>query len=210
MSEYLFLAPIVLAFILGVMSPGPSFLVIAQTAMANSREKALFMALGMGLGAMIFALLAASGVYVLLKSAPWMFMSLKIIGGLYLCFLAYKIIRASQNMPERVEVNTLDVPKKESFFKAFLLGLFTQLSNPKTAIVIAGIFAAFFPADVPAFTYAIVCLMAFVIDTSWYALVALVLSTKKAQATYGKYQNIISMSAGGLIGLIGLKLALSV
>lgn len=119
MSEYLFLLPIIIAFILGVMSPRPSFLVIAQITITHSRKKALIMAQGMGLGAMIFALLAASEIYVLLKSVPWIFMSLKIIGGAYLSF-----------------------------------------------------------------TYIFVCLMAFVIDTSWYSLVALMLSTKKAADIY--------------------------
>lgn len=42
------------------MSPGPSFLMIAQTAMSDSRKNALYMSIGMGLGDMTFTLLASS------------------------------------------------------------------------------------------------------------------------------------------------------
>ncbi|DAB33580.1 MAG: hypothetical protein PWQ42_882 [Sulfurospirillum sp.] len=207
MNEYLFILPISLALLLGVMSPGPSFLVVANAAMSHSRKKALFISLGMGLGALVFAFLASSGLYILLKAMPALFLVFKICGGLYLCYLAYKIISHAKS-PLKQEEKTLTC-KEESAYRFFLIGLFTQLSNPKTAIVIGGIFAAFMPENASLFSYALLCFIAFVLDASWYSIVALTLSTKKAQKAYSRYQSYINYLSGGIMGLIGAKLAIS-
>ncbi len=66
-----------------------------------------------------------------------------------------------------------------SLLKTFRDGLYTQLSNPKTALVFASIFTALLPAQIPTAFYYIVPLMSFLIDVSWYSLVALVLSADR-------------------------------
>ena len=70
MTEYLFLLPVSVALILGVMSPGPSFVLVSQTAMSKSRSAGIAISLGMGVGSAIFTVLAALGLYVLLESVP--------------------------------------------------------------------------------------------------------------------------------------------
>jgi threonine/homoserine/homoserine lactone efflux protein len=202
-SEYIFLVPIILAFIAGVMSPGPSFFLIAHNAMSNTRKKALFMAFGLGLGAAILTLVACTGLYLLLTKIPIMFLAFKVLGGAYLCFLAYKIFKSSKSKQEN---NSLHVDKKADNFKSFLTGLFTQLSNPKTIIVIGGIIAAFLPQETPRYTFVIICTLSFILDFSWYSTVAIALSTKKAQNAYLKYKSIINLISSTFIALIGIKL----
>ncbi|MBN4055575.1 LysE family translocator [bacterium AH-315-K03] len=204
MMEYFFLLPISLALFVGVVSPGPSFLLIAQTAVAKSRSDAIATSVGLGVGAAVFALVASAGLYVVLESVPWVYVFLKVIGGLYLCFLAYKIWISAQ-VP--MLNDTTNQPCRAGVFRSFFVGLFTQLSNPKTAVVFMGVFAAFLPEQVPSNSYLFVCLLAFIIDASWYCLVSVVLSTKKAQRTYSKYKFYISRVAGGFMGFMGLKLA---
>ena len=206
LNEYMFIIPIAISLILGAMSPGPSFLMVAQTAVTKSRAEGVAMAVGTGLGAAIFAILASAGLYVVLENVPWLYTALKIFGGLYLAYIAYKIWR-SPALTVVAEENPRAKPG--SLPRAFLLGLMTQLSNPKTAIVFASVFAAFLPADIPSYGYAILCLLAFVFDFSWYALVSVLLSTAKAQRAYSKYSVYISKLAGGFLGFMGIKLALS-
>jgi len=206
MYEYFFIVPIILALLIGSMSPGPSFLIVAQAAMSKSRADAIAISIGMGTGAAIFALLACIGLYVVLENVPWMYAFLKIAGGLYLCYLAYKIWKSSKiQSHDEVEKNSV-----HGVFKSFLLGLITQISNPKTAIVFGGVFAAFLPSEVPAYSYVILCVLSFVVDTAWYIIVAVALSTKKAQNTYLKHKKKISQAASGFIGFMGLKLATNI
>lgn len=202
MSEYAFLLPILIFLSLGVMSPGPSFVLVAQTALSSSKKEAISVSLGLGLGACLFALIAGLGLFVVLQKIPFLYLLLKILGGLYLCFIAYKMWQTSSPSlgiaKEKVVSNALS--------KMFLLGLFTQLSNPKTAIVFASAFAAFLPLNAPSNTLYILCFLALFIDSAWYVFVALVLSSKKAQLAYSKFKKLISRLAGTMMGFMGLKL----
>ena len=135
-----------------------------------------------------------------------MYTGLKVFGGIYLVYIAYKIWK----IPGLSVVGSDKLPAQSGSLKrAFLLGLMTQLSNPKTAIVFASVFATFLPAEMPPYGYAILCGLAFMFDFIWYATVSVVLSTTKAQQFYSKYSIYISKLAGGFLGFMGIKLVLS-
>lgn len=207
MSEYLFLAPIALAILLGAMSPGPSFILASQVAMSTSRAAAVTTSLGMGTGAATFALLAAAGLYFILESVPLLYTALKITGGFYLCYLAYTIWRNSNKPIEKTTAHsTNNTPPHKNSFRLFLIGFLTQLSNPKTAIVFASIFAAFLPEKLPTYSYPLLVMAAFAIDAGWYCLISVVLSTKKAQSSYAKYKQSIDRIASGFMGFMGVTL----
>ncbi|WP_312854532.1 LysE family translocator [Paludibacterium denitrificans] len=105
--------------------------------------------------------------------------------------------------------NASEATRRGSVGKALLLGLGTQLSNPKAAIVYASIFATFLPhgTTLP-LSLAIVALV-FVIESSWYTLVALTLSAEKARQSYLRAKTWIDHLTGGVMVLLGLKLASS-
>ena len=214
-SEYLFLLPIALALLLGVMSPGPSFLVVAHTAVTSSRPRAVLVALGLGVGAGVLAMLAAFGVYLLIESDPVLYRSLTAFGGLYLLYLAWIIWQAAplNSSEDSAGIGEGESEKNEEkragdALKAFVLGLVTQLSNPKTIIVIAGIFAALLPENSPPYTFLWLFLMAWLIDTGWYSLLAIGLSTLRVQAGYARFQKPICRLAAVVMGLLSLKLLL--
>lgn len=205
MNEYLFLIPIGLAALVGAISPGPSFLVVAQISMQKSRAHGFVASLGTGTGAVIFTLLASYGLFVVIEKVPWVYLILKFMGGMYLCYLAYKIwISAKEPI---AELNTVDT--KLSLYRSYYLGLFTQLTNPKTAIVIGGIIMAFLPSQIPDYSLLLLSVMAFVIDAGWYAIVATVLTTKKAQRYYVRFKKVINRVASGFMGFMGAKLILN-
>ena len=209
MHDYLFFIPIAIALGLGVISPGPSFIFVAQTAMQKSRAHGVATSLGMGTGAMLLALMAISGLFVILKTIPVLYIVLKIFAGLYLLYIAYSMWKAADepflNASENSRNNT--VRQHGSLKKAYLLGLLTQLSNPKTAIVIGGIFMAFLPEQTPDYAVLLLSVMAFIIDASWYIVVAIALTTPPAQQLYLRFKKSINRLASGLMGALGLKLA---
>lgn len=205
MNEYLFLIPIAIAIFIGSVSPGPSFLLVAQTAMEKSRSHGIAASLGMGTGAVIFTLLASLGLFIVLEAVPWLYLGLKFVGGLYLCYLAYKIwITANEPIEKSGKLDG-----SLSFYKSFTLGLFTQLSNPKAAIVFGGIFMAFLPEEVPVYSYLLLSILAFIIDAGWYTVVTVALTTTKAQRFYLRFKKTINRMASGFLGFMGAKLALN-
>jgi threonine/homoserine/homoserine lactone efflux protein len=87
MQELATLASIVTALSVGAISPGPSFVMVARVAVASSRIRALATALGMGAGGAIFGAVALLGLQSVLLAVPALYAALKVIGGLYLCYL---------------------------------------------------------------------------------------------------------------------------
>ena len=215
-NDYLFIVPIILANTLGVMSPGPSFIFIAQRTLTTSRKHGLISALGLGTGAAIFAVLSCLGLFVVLETAPFLYGVLKIFGGLYLLFLAYRIWNSSNaddnedgNANANISATEDSISKKRSVSASYLLGLMTQLSNPKTAIVIGSIIMAFLPAETPPYTFIIITVLMFLSDWAWYSIVVVALSTKRAQKAYNRFKKSINRVASGLLAFMGAKLALN-
>jgi threonine/homoserine/homoserine lactone efflux protein len=191
------------ALLVGAISPGPSFVVVAQTAISRSRADGLAAALGMGLGGVAFGALALLGLQTLLAQAPWLYLVLKLLGGAYLLYIAVRLWRAAADplaVPEPPRAGA------SALRGSFLLGLATQISNPKTAVVYASVFAAFLPASMPAWVLMLLPALIFAVEAGWYALVALVFSASGPRAVYLRSKLLADRLAGAVMGLLGLKL----
>jgi len=205
-SEPSALLGIFAAIAVGAISPGPSFVMVARTAVASSRGDGVGAAFGMGAGGLVFATAALLGLHGLLLAVPSLYVVLKVAGGLYLAWLGVRIWRGAKS--ELPVAN--DAPGSHSnVVKSFVLGFTTQISNPKTAIVYASVFAAFLPgAPSLAFNVAVVVLV-FLIETVWYMVVAIVLSSARPRGAYLRYKTWIDRLAGGVMVALGLKLVSS-
>ena len=207
MNEIFSLAAIFGVLCVGTVSPGPSFVMVARTAVSSGQAEATAASLGMGIGGVIFAIAALAGLQALLLAVPTLYVVLKLAGGLYLAYLGVRIWRGAG---ERLTVSSEPATKREGSLLRFLIfGLGTQLSNPKTAIVYASVFATFLPNGVGFQSGVALVVMVFLLETSWYALVALVLSAEKPRKAYLRFKSLIDRVAGGMIFLLGMKLASS-
>jgi threonine/homoserine/homoserine lactone efflux protein len=206
MQELATLASIVAALSVGVISPGPSFVMVARVAVASSRIRALATALGMGVGGTIFGAAALLGLQSVLLAVPALYAALRVVGGLYLCYLGFLIFRSARQSLAAVA----DSGKGSSRpLTAFWLGLTTQLSNPKAAIVYASVFAAFLPASFTlGFAAALLAAVLFV-ETGWYVLVALLFSSSGPQRAYLSCKSWVDRAAGAVMFALGLKLITS-
>lgn len=202
-SDVIALSAIGVAILFGAMSPGVSFLLVARTAMSSSRRAALAVAAGMGFGAFVFAAIALAGLHTLLTLIPSLYTGLKLAGGCYLLWLALKMFRRPSNL-----FNDLTKTEEVSVSKAFITGVFTQISNPHTALVFASIFSAALSKNIQPVMYIILPTMAFVIDVLWYAVVACLLSTHGPRQAYIKYRKLIDKLSGGIMALLGIRLLL--
>jgi threonine/homoserine/homoserine lactone efflux protein len=187
------------AITLGAMSPGPSFVLVARTSVARSRADGLAMALAMGVGGMLFAVLALAGVQVVLSSVPLLYALLKALGGAYLAYLGWNLWR---NAARPIDFRTAEVSSQRSFW----LGLVTQVSNPKTAVVYASVFVSLLPPELPLWAALVLPFLVFCIEAGWYAIVALALSSPAPAAAYLRWKRWIDRAAGGVLGLLGVKL----
>ncbi|QNK70894.1 LysE family translocator [Variovorax sp. PAMC26660] len=208
MDNTLSLLGIAGAMAVGAMSPGPSFVMVARTAVA-SRGDGLAAALGMGAGGMVFAIAAMAGLQAAFLAVPGLYLAIKGFGGAYLIYLGIRIWRGARQ-PLDVAQDAGTSPRQQGRGgRTFLLGLATQVSNPKTAVVYASIFAAFLPREVPLVLALAVPAVIFCIETGWYTIVALALSSAAPRSAYLRYKTWIDRAAGGVMGLLGLRLVWS-
>lgn len=191
------------AISVGAMSPGPSFVMVLRISIAVSRRAGFAAALGMGVGGMTFGALALFGLQALIAQVAWLYLVLKVAGGLYLVYLASRIWRGADR-PMQLPGEPSAAEKGAA--KAFWQALATQLSNPKTAIVYGSIFAALLPANPSPWTFAVLLPMLFAIEAGWYTIVAYTFSAAKPRSIYLRAKGLIDRAAGAIIGLLGVKL----
>jgi len=202
MAGFVALFSILGALLIGAISPGPSFVFVVRTSVAQSRTEGVAAALGMGVGACFFGALAVGGLRTLMAEGGWLFLALKVAGGLYLVYLAWRIWSGAS---EPVMVQH-EGARQANAGRAFWLALATQLSNPKIVAVFGAVFAALLPADPPVWLYLALPPLIFVQETAWYALVALAFSASRPRAAYLGVKLWIDRIAAALIGILGLRL----
>lgn len=186
--------------LLGAMNPGESFLLVARTTVATSRINGIATALSMGTGSLIFSLAALFGLQAIIKAMPDFYFVIRILGGVYLIYLAWKFTRKKE-----LVLATDSVNEQQTFLQSYLQGLIIQLSNPNTALVFASVFSVLLSHRLPLELYFILPAIAFSIDTLWYIFVAVVLSYPLPRKTYLRYKLTFDIIAGTVMLCLGLK-----
>jgi len=186
------------ALVSGAISPGPSFVLVVRISIAVSRRDGLAAALGMGIGGVILGGLALVGLRTLLTEAAWLYLGLKVVGGLYLIYLGIKLWRGARGPIAVVDKGRRAIARPG---RSFALGLATQLSNPKTAVVYGSIFAALLPAEPPAWMWLVLPPLMFAVEACWYAVVALAFSSARRRVAYLRSKSWIDRLTGSVLGV---------
>lgn len=198
------LAGLAVVHLLAVASPGPSTVLVIQTAAVSGRRAGLLAAFAMMLGALAWAAAALYGLQILFARFDWLYVAFRIGGALYLLYLAYMLVRhAGAPLPE-ASPSVVRGGAWQGFTKALLL----QLSNPKVMVFMGSIFVSLLPAQPPAWMDATVLTIVAINEFSWFALLTLLFSGETARAFYRRTKLWLDRIMGGALGLLGLKLAL--
>src|SRR5262245_33919302 len=149
--------------LLAVISPGPSFLITARTAVAQSRADGVRVALGLGAGSVLWAVAALLGLNVLFQTLPLLFMAMKILGAFFLLWIAFQIFRHAD------APITLDGAKAEVVANPIMKGLLTQIANPKVAVFYGSVFIAMLPAQIPFWMALTLVVIVSFNEVCWYS-----------------------------------------
>ena len=202
-SELLLLASIGAIQLLAVISPGPSFLITARTAVAQSRADGVKVALGLGAGTVVWSSAALLGLNAVFHAIPVLFMGMKLAGALFLLYVAVMIFR---HAADPLEIGTGGERLPNPFLKGFL----TQISNPKVAVFFGSIFIAMLPAQLSLWTTVALILLVSLNEVWWYSLVALFFGAGPVRRAYLRAKSWIDRITGLFLGALGLRLLWSV
>ena len=199
-SDLLTLATIGGIQLLAVISPGPSFLITARTAVASSRLDGVKVALGLGAGTVIWATAALLGLKAIFQAVPILFMAMKIGGALFLLWIAFQIFRHAAVPLE------LGKPADDKRHNHFMQGFLCQIANPKVAVFFGSIFIALLPTQVPLWMVGALIAMVSLNEVWWYSAVSLFFGAGPVRRFYLKAKKWIDRVTGLFLGALGLKL----
>jgi RhtB (resistance to homoserine/threonine) family protein len=200
-SSLVTLATIGFVQLLAVISPGPSFLVTARTAVAHSRAAGIRVALGLGAGTLIWSSAALFGLNYLFQQYHWLFLAMKIGGALFLIWIAIQIFRHAAH-PLKMDLSKGNGDAKNPFVQ----GLLTQLSNPKVAVFFGSIFVAMLPREVAPWMIAALIAIVTLNEIAWYSVVALFFGLPPVHRAYLAAKRWIDRVTGVFLGALGLRL----
>jgi threonine/homoserine/homoserine lactone efflux protein len=124
-------ATIALAF-----APGPDNIYVLVQSISHGKSYGMATVCGLITGCIIHTTLLAFGVSAIIAANENLFFGIKLLGAIYLLYLAYKVFKSDASL----NFNSEHVPKK-SLKQLFVQGFFMNVLNPKVTIF----FLAFFP-----------------------------------------------------------------
>ena len=200
MSYIGLLASLLAVDLLAAMSPGPNFVVVAQTAASASWRRGAMVVAGILAANVAWCLAVALGLSVLFQLAPPLYRALQIVGGLYLLYLGVSLWRAQPTSLARAALQPL-TPRQ-----AFARGLFTNLTNPKSLAYFGSVFALFMGPEIPADVKALAIGIVLFDTVLWYGIVAACFSRTSVQRLYAGLERPLNRLAGTVMILFAGRL----
>ena len=205
MEYFVALLGLALVHLLAVASPGPSTVLVIQTAAVAGRRGGLLAALAMMVGALLWATAALYGLQALFARFDWLYLAFRTGGAVYLVYLAIMLWRHARDpLPEIATGASVHL----SGWRVFLRALLLQLSNPKIMVFFGSIFLSVLPQHLPAWIDGTVLAIVAFNEFTWFALLALLFSGGPARAFYRRAKFWLDRIMGGALALLGLRLAL--
>ena len=117
------------------ISPGPDNIYVLTQSLVNGSKSGVATTAGLISGCIVHTILLAFGISAIITASPSIFYGIKILGALYLLYLAHKVFKSNS------EITVIDNAPKKKYSQLFKTGVIMNLVNPKVMIF----FLAFFP-----------------------------------------------------------------
>lgn len=205
-TAWLNISAVLAVFTLAIVSPGPNFLLVVETALGGSRRTGLYTALGVATGSGLFAAAGLFGLLLLVTALPHFATILALGGGSYLVWLGACMLWQHRKPAVKEGIG----PRTDrTALAAYRKGLLTNLTNPKAWAFYLSLFTLVMAPGAPTWEKSLLGLAMFSISLGWYGLVALLISDRRLQPAFFRYQPIIQVLLGGLLIALGGRLIFS-
>lgn len=201
-----------LAVIGAILIPGPNSIFVLTTAAQGGVTKGYQAAGAVFLGDAILMTVSVLGVASLIKALPMLFLIVKAIGALYLCYLGFMMLKGAWLKSKQPVNADLGIEKvgKARITHPFKKALFLSLSNPKSILFFVAFFIQFVDPNYahPTLSFLILGLTVEIISFTYltfliFAGVSLALWFHKRK----RLETLATASVGVLFFGFGIKLA---
>lgn len=191
-------------FLVGVASPGPNILAIIGTSMSVCRSSGVALALGVASGSLTWGTLTALGLSAMLSTYASALFLVKIAGGVYLLWLAYKSFRSAASAHD-LDAQKLG-QKQRSPLGYAVSGYAIQMTNPKAALAWIATISLGLKPDSPLWVASVIVVGIFILSVIIHVFYAVMFSTPFMVTAYGRARRYIQVALGGLFSIAGLRL----
>jgi len=198
-----------IAAVVIVLAPGPSVLFVIARAIAWGRATAVATVIGNVTGAFTLSVVVAVGLGPILQRSEIAFISVQVLGGLYLVYLGITAIKHSQIHANDI-TNQGDI--RPSKWRSMREGFWVGALNPKGMVFFAAILPQFVDREAGNITSqlilmgAIFALLALFFDSGWGVLAGTI---RNWLATELKRLVLMRMTGGIVMIILGLLTLLS-
>lgn len=202
MDPIVVLAKVFAIFIPALILPGPDFIAVVRSSMGRGAAAGLATTLGVALGLGLYAALGLLGLSAVLARFEWLAWAVRVAGGAYLAYLGIRLLLAR---PDAMEVAA---GERRGGGNSFLFGLGVTLTNPKAIVLFASVFATSVTISTPGWLMGLMIVLVMASAATWYALVALFMSSAPVVRRFGRARHRIEQAAGACFVLIGGRILL--
>lgn len=188
-------------FSAGFVSVGPNILSVIGTSMENGRAAGCRLALGIGIGAGVWASLTVAGLTALVASYAHAITLLKFVGAAYLLWLAFRAFRSAASAGTDLTTSVA------SGHNLTLKGFSIQMTNPKAALHWVAIVGIGLGGDAPLWSGLTLIFLCTVLSIFGHMAYALTFSTQTVVRFYRRGQRWISAALGLFFSFAAFKLA---
>ena len=192
------------AYFVGTASPGPSNLAIMSIAANDGRKAAVMFALGVISGSMFWATVALLGVSAALIAYSQFIIAIKVFGGLYLLWLAFK---SGRNALVTAPASVLKAGGTQTLTNMYLRGAMLHLTNPKAILVWVSIIAL--SSNSTGTAHSAVVAGCAAIGCLVFGGYAVLFSTSTARRIYVRTRRALEGCLAVVFGIAGIKLLAS-
>ena len=188
--------------LLGAMSPGPSMVVVINSAILKGRYNGILTSIGHGIGIAVYATFAVLGLGMLINANIFIFNSLKILSVILIIFIGVKSIfnKEKLNLKEKdIKENTI----------SFLQGFSISILNPKILVWFIAIYSQFMSAKNELIFNIYLVTIAGITDACWYIILTLTVTTASALSFFQTKINLIQKIQGFILIALGLGLTVN-
>jgi len=138
---------ILISFIIAVsilaISPGPDNIFVLMQSVVHGKKYGLATITGLMTGCIVHTTFVAVGISAIIKENNTIFLVIKILGAVYLLYLAYKVITGGSE----ISMSTEKIDKKTPF-QLFKIGFIMNVLNPKVTLFFLALFPGFLFSEI--------------------------------------------------------------
>ncbi|MGD9624666.1 MAG: LysE family translocator [Arcobacter sp.] len=192
--------------ILLALVPGPDNIFVLTQSMLQGKKAGFIVVLGLCTGLLFHTFMVVVGVSVLFQTSIIAFTFLKIIGALYLLYLAWQLFKSSNSKIETKKSHLIEY--KKLYFK----GIFMNITNPKVSLFFLAFLSQFTNINLGNISFQMLVLgILFILSTILvFGLIAFF--SEKLAKNFNKsnnFQNILNKFTSFIFVVLAIKLLIT-